>query len=186
MGNTQLKVLRIGPKNYPPCHGGVEKNAYELVVRMPEVENHIFTEWESETDNPRVKVLPRGLFSQFRMAHTYSKKESIDIIHFHKETFIPLAILLKLAGHRCVLTIHGCAWRVKRWRVHVRIFLFLLDCIACCLLDRTVFVGERDWWLFRKIVFFGKLQLIRNGVEVGPLRPVPKNGRSRLSGANFT
>jgi len=41
-------------------------------------------------------------------------------------------------------------------------------------LDRFVFVGERDWRLFRKIIFFRKLYLIRNGVDVGPLRPVPK------------
>jgi glycosyltransferase involved in cell wall biosynthesis len=141
---------------------------------MPEVENHVFTEWESETDSPRVKVLPRGLFSQFRMAHAYSKKESIDIIHLHKETFIPLAILLKLAGHRCVLTIHGCTWRLKRWPFHIRTLMFLLDCVACCLFDRTVFVGEHDWRLLRKIIWFRKLYLIPNGVEVGPLRPVPK------------
>jgi glycosyltransferase involved in cell wall biosynthesis len=166
MGNTRLKVLRIGPKNYPPHHGGVEKNAYWLVVKMPEVENHIFTEWEPETNSPRVKVLPKGLFSQLRMAHTYSKRKSIDIIHLHKEGFIPLAVLLKLAGHRCVLTIHGCAWRLKRWPFQTRILLFLLDCVACCLLDRTVFVGERDWQLFRKVLFFRKLYLIRNGVVV--------------------
>jgi glycosyltransferase involved in cell wall biosynthesis len=44
--------------------------------------------------------------------------------------------------------------------------LFLLDCLACCLLDKTVFVGEYDWRLFKRIIPLRKLYLIRNGVVV--------------------
>ena len=176
MGNIQLKVLRIGPKNYPPNHGGVEKNAYLLVKGMPDIENHIFTEWEPEIDYPRVMALPKGLFRQLRKARAYMKENSIDLVHLHKETFIPLGLLLKLTGHRCILTVHGCAWRLKRWPFHVRTLLFFLDCLACCLLDRTVFVGEYDWRLFKRIIFFRKLYLIRNGVDLREKPQSPGKG----------
>jgi len=166
MGNILLKVLRIGPKNYPPNHGGVEKNAYLLVNGMPEVENHIFTEWEPVINCLRVMALPKGLFRQLQIVRAYAKEKSIDVVHLHKETFIPLALLLKVNGHRCVLTIHGCAWRLKRWPLYTRILLFALDYLACCFLDRTVFVGEHDWRLFKRIVPFRKLYLIPNGVAV--------------------
>ncbi len=161
-----MKVLHIGPKNYPPNHGGVEKVVSDIVGGVSEIENHIFTEWEPEVDHPRVMALPKGLFRQLQMARAYAKEKSINLVHLHKETFIPLALLLKLTGHHCVITIHGCAWRLKRWPFHTRLALFLLDCLACCLLDKTVFVGEYDWRLFKRIIPFRKLYLIRNGVVV--------------------
>ena len=156
MESIRLRVLHIGPKNYPPNHGGVEKVVSHIVDGVSEVENHILTEWEPEIEHPRVIALPKGLFSQLRMVRLYASKQSIDIIHLHKETFIPLALLLKLTGHHCVITIHGCAWRLKRWPFHTRLALFLLDCLACCLLDKTVFVGEYDWRLFKRIIPFRK------------------------------
>ena len=174
MGNILLKVLRIGPKNYPPNHGGVEKNAYLLVNGMPEVENHIFTEWEPVINCHRVMALPKGLLRQLQIVRAYAKEKSIDVVHLHKETFIPLGLLLKLMGHRCILTVHGCAWRLKRWPFHTRLALFILDCLACCLLDKTVFVGEYDWRLFKKIVPFRKLLLIRNGVTLREPLHIPK------------
>jgi len=174
VGDIRLRVLHVGPKNYPPNHGGVEKIVYDLVTGMPEVENHIFTEWEPQIDCPRVMALPKGLFHQLRTVHAYAIKESIDIIHVHKETFIPLGLLLKLFGHRCVVTIHGCAWRLARWPFYKRMILFVFDCLACCLLDRTVFVGEHDWRLFKRIIPFRKLCLIRNGVHIRGEPRAPK------------
>lgn len=173
MGDIRLRVLHVGPKNYPANHGGVEKIVSNIVDGIPEIENHIFTEWKPESEYPRVMALPKGLFAQLTMVRLYANNQSIDIIHLHKETFIPLALLLKLTGHRCILTIHGCAWRLKRWFLHTRLALFLLDCLACCLLDKTVFVGEYDWRLFKRIVPFRRLHLIRNGVTVREEKLLP-------------
>lgn len=174
MGNICLKVLHVGSKNYPPNHGGVEKLVLDLVRGMQDVECHIFTEWQSPDMQPRVTKLSKNLFSAWKQTRRYALENGIDIIHLHKETFIPLALLLKVNGHRCVLTIHGCAWRLKRWPLYTRILLFSLDYLACCFLDRTVFVGEYDWRLFKKIVPFRKLLLIRNGVTLHEPLHVPK------------
>lgn len=161
-----MKVLHVGPKNYPPNHGGVEKVVFDLVREMPDVECHIFTEWVSPNGQSRVKKLSKNLLSAWMQVRRYAARNRIDIIHLHKETFIPLAILLELSGLRCVLTIHGCAWRLTRWSWYIRLMLFLLDCIGCCVLDRIAFVGEHDWRLFRKVIPLKRLYLVRNGVVI--------------------
>lgn len=168
MEHTRLRILRVGPKNYPPNHGGVEKNAFLLVKLMPWAENHIFTEWQPEIQDPRVHELPKGIFAQARSLHGYARRNHIDIVHLHKETFIPLGLLLRFLGHRCVVTIHGCVWRLRRWPFHIRILFFAFDLVACCLMNRTVFVGEHDYTLFQRLIPFRRLRLIRNGIEVRP------------------
>ena len=135
-----MKVLHVGPKTYPPAHGGVEKAVFDLVQGMPDVQSHIFTEWQSPDSQVRVKKLPKGLVSKWHQVKKYVIENGIDIIHLHKETFIPLAILLELSGFRCVITVHGCAWRLARWPLRYRLPLWLLDW-AACFLPRTPQVG---------------------------------------------
>jgi len=178
VGNTKLRVLRIGPKNYPPDHGGVEKNASLLVQLMPWIENHVFTEQEPREALPRVWVLPKGFMSQVKQLRQYAARNHIDIVHAHKETFIPLALCLKLCGYPCVVTVHGCAWRLRRWPRRIRVLLFLLDVVACWLMDATVFVGEHDYRLFRRIVPHKRLHLIRNGVTTDERKESQRTDRA--------
>jgi glycosyltransferase involved in cell wall biosynthesis len=162
-----MKVLHIGPKNYPPNHGGVERVVYDLVQGMPDVESHIFVEWPHEHLPSNVQVLPVGLMKQLRAVLRYAGEHRVEIIHLHKTTFIPLALLLRLAGRRCVLTIHGCQWRTSRWPKHICAAFFLLDCLGGMLLPNVVFVGERDWRLFSRLLPWKTgLHLVRNGVRV--------------------
>jgi len=167
-----MKVLHIGPKNFPPCHGGVERVVYDLARFMPDVQSHVLIEWPQDRLPDRVRLLPKGLMRQFRMARDYAVENSIDIIHVHKEAFLPLGLLLKMSGLKCVATIHGCPWRLARWPLAIRAAFFALDCLASCCLDRTVFVGLYDWRLFAKLFPRGRTAFVPNGVEVS-LEPSP-------------
>jgi len=162
-----MKVLHVGPKNFPPAHGGVEKVVYDLVTGMPDVESHVFVEWRQDAPVERVCTLPKGLWRQYRAVSRYARRNGIDVIHIHKEAFVPLGMLLKLAGWRCVATIHGCPWRLRRWPMHIRAAFFTLDYLATCVFDKTAFVGEPDWRLFRKLAVIRKPVLVRNGVPGG-------------------
>jgi glycosyltransferase involved in cell wall biosynthesis len=176
MGNTRLRVLHVGPKNFPPNHGGVEKVVYDIVTGMEQVESHVLTEW----DNPpwlRTGTLRPGVIAAFRQIKQYCRDQTIDIVHLHKESFIPHSLLLSLTGVRCVLTIHGCSWRLARWPFYCRMSAFVLDCLACLWGPKVVFVGERDWMLFRRMFFFRRSHWVRNGVNGAPSPPETKKDK---------
>ena len=184
MAGVMLKVLHVGPKNFPPSHGGVEKVVYDLVQGLPAIESHVLVEWSPVTPSARVQQLPKGFLAQRRFLLNYATQHSIEIIHFHKEPFIPLALSAQLAEFPCILTLHGCAWRLPRWPLHIRILFFLLDCAACTLLKHVVFVGKRDRDFFSHFVRWKQLHYIPNGVDTSTptsLAPVkPRNGWAYL------
>jgi len=160
-----MNVLHIGPKNYPPAHGGVEKSVFDIIKYSQEINSHIFVEWDQE-EKDNIKVLPKGLFRQIKFIKEYSKSNSIDIVHFNKEAFIPLSIFFQLfSSVKIVHSIRGCAWRLKRWKWYYRIIFYILDLLACAILNKTVFVGKEDYSHFSKIIFWRKLVFIPNGVE---------------------
>jgi glycosyltransferase involved in cell wall biosynthesis len=168
MGNIQLKVLHLGAKNYPPNHGGTERLVYDLVTGMPEVESHVFVEWEHDHDLPRVRKMPKGIIAKWKTISNYIHKNNIDIVHVHKSSNIPLALLLKFSGFKCILTVHGCVWRRReaRWSVLTKMVFWVLDLTACIFLDKVVLVGEHDWMSFSAFFPKRRLCLIRNGVPV--------------------
>mgnify|MGYP000697205758 CR=1 FL=1 len=125
LGDIHVKVLHVGPKNYPPSHGGIEKIVYDLVEGMEGVESHVFTERSSPEDLPRVLPLDSGGLGAVKQIRRYCREQAIDVVHLHKNRYIPHALLLRLAGIRCVLTIHGCAWRLSRWALYYRLPMFL-------------------------------------------------------------
>jgi len=170
-----MNVLHVGPKNFPPAHGGVERVVYDLVSGMPTVVSHVFVEWPQDRPVERVRTLPKGLWRQYRAVTKYARQNGIDVIHIHKEAFVPLGMLLKLTGWRCIATIHGCPWRLRRWPMYIRAAFLALDYLATCVFDKTVFVGEPDWRLFCKLSPVRKPALVRNGVPDGPA--LPANGR---------
>ena len=160
-----LKILQVGTKCFPPNHGGVEKIVYDLVTHITQVESHVLCEWEPSQSLSNVHQLPGGLLAQRRFVRRYVREHGISIVHFHKETFIPLALLLRLGGgFSTVLTIHGCAWRLKRWSLPVRSLFFVLDCLACLLIRHVIFVGKRDQMFFARLFPWKTLNYIPNGV----------------------
>jgi glycosyltransferase involved in cell wall biosynthesis len=160
-----MKVLHIGPKNYPPAHGGVEKSVYDLIRLMKDVDSSVFVEWEQdETDF--VKVLPKGVLNQIKSIRNYVKNNNINVIHFNKEAFIPHSLFFTLFSKtKPVHSIRGCAWRIKRWQWYYRLAFYILDILACLFVSRVVFVGKEDYRHFSKIIFWRKLYYIPNGIE---------------------
>lgn len=163
-----MRVLHVGPKNFPPAHGGVEKVVFDITSGMEQVISHVLTEWDNPSCWPRVHTLHRGVVRAFRQIRRYCREHQIDVVHLHKEGFIPHALLLHLVGIHCVITIHGCGWRLHRWPFYYRIAVFMLDCLVCLLGPRVVFVGERDWQLFKRLFWFRDIHLVRNGVHTAP------------------
>lgn len=121
-----MRILHIGAKNFPPAHGGVEKVVYDIVTGMRQVESHVLTEWKPIRPQENVNVLEKGFFPAIRQIRHYCKDNTIDIVHFHKEVFILHALVLQAIGIRCMVTIHGCGWRLSRWGLHFRIALLSL------------------------------------------------------------
>ncbi len=160
-----IRVIHVGPKSYPPAHGGVETMVGQLVEALGPVETAaVFVEWNGCGD--RVHVLAKGLIARWRQVAATARQYAPCIVHLHKETFLPLTFLLRFSGCRCVLTLHGCAWRLSRWSFMHRLAGFLLDCAGCWILHRVVFVGKRDWMLFQRLVPVRNLVHIPNGVPL--------------------
>jgi glycosyltransferase involved in cell wall biosynthesis len=160
-----MKVLHVGPKNYPPAHGGVEKSVYDIIRLMDNVEHFIFLEW-AQAESALVKVLPDGIFRQIMSIKDFVKKNNISVIHFNKETFIPHSLYFAIFKKtKSVHSIRGCAWRIERWAWYYRLAFYMLDILACIFIPKVVFVGKEDYRHFSKIVFWRKLFHIPNGVE---------------------
>lgn len=160
-----MKVLHIGPKNYPPAHGGVEKSIFDLIRLMDSVKSFVFVEWNQE-ESANVKVLPKGLVRQIISIYKFAVQEHIDVLHFHKEGFIPHSLFFAVfTQKKCVHSIRGCAWRIKRWSWPIRTAFYILDLFACLFIKRLVFVGKEDYRHFSKIFFWRKLNHIPNGVS---------------------
>jgi glycosyltransferase involved in cell wall biosynthesis len=172
-----LKVLHVGPKNFPPDHGGVEKVVYDIITAMPQVQSYVLAEWHPASRGEHVCVLEKGFLPAVRQIRDFCRARAVDVVHLHKETFIPHALLLQTLGLRCILTIHGCAWRLARWIWYYRAALFLFDCLACVFLRCVVFVGRHDREFFKKLIFFRRLPLIGNGVTSYDIHPADRAKR---------
>lgn len=159
-----MEIIHVGPKNFPPSHGGVEKFVFDLITETTEYQSRVFVEWEQvETD--QAITLDKGVLKQVKQIKKSIADKSKAVIHFHKESFIPQSILLKLQGYNCVHTIHGCAWRIKTWGLF-RILFYILDLLGCLFLRNIVFVSKEDYRHYKRIFFWKKLQYIPNGVMV--------------------
>lgn len=161
-------IIQVGPKNYPPAHGGVEKVVFDIIENTNNIDNYVFVEWQQH-NNENIKTLPNGILNQIKFILSFVKKNKIDLVHFHKEAFIPHSIYLSLLGMKTVLTFHGCGWRVPRWPWYYRVIIYLLDILACILISKVVFVGKEDHRHFSKIVFWRKLYHVPNGIETNSL-----------------
>lgn len=166
-----MKVLHVGTKTWPPRHGGVEKIVHDLATATEGVENWVLAD-ECAAPFPRTGALRPGLLGSFRQVVELVRGQGIDLVHAHKETSIPLALLLRAAGIPVVLTLHGLAWRLERWSMPARAVLWLLDLAACLTLPAVVFVGRRDYEAYHRRLpcrlRAKRLWLVPNGVEVPP------------------
>lgn len=160
-----IRVLHVGPKNFPPSHGGVEKSIFDLVRNFEDIDSYVAVEWNSPPD-PKVIALPSGLVRRFLFIRRCVREKEIDFLHFNKEGFIPIALLFQLFSRTPVaLTVRGCAWRLAKWPFAIRAAFYTLDLLACLLIPNVAFVGLRDKLHFNRIFPWRKLLYIPNGVE---------------------
>lgn len=164
---TAMKVLQVGAKNYPPAHGGTERVVYNIVNSIKDIDFYLLVEWEQE-ENDRIKVIPKnlGYIGRLKYILSYAKRNSIDVIHFHNEKYIPMAILLTCVFPKIVLTVHGVHFRSPKFSMPTRITFWLVDVLGSIFLQRMVHCAEYDARAFGKYLFFRKTYFVNNGTSI--------------------
>ena len=132
--NKKLKIAMLGQKNLDRS-GGVEVVVTELATRMVHLGHEVTcfnrrkhqSSEKTESDikdyynGVKIKTVPtidkKGLAavtSSF-FAAIYCALGKFDIVHFHAEGPCAMLWIPKLAGKRCVVTIHGLDHRREKW-----------------------------------------------------------------------
>lgn len=170
-----LKVLHVGAKNYPPRHGGTERVVYNIVQSIENIDFYILVEWkQSETE--RVFILPNGNYIS-KMFHIYKfvKEKEIDVIHFHNEKYIPMALLLCVFFQKIVLTVHGLHFRSPKFSLLNRITFWTVDVLGTVFLPRMIQCSEHDQKTFSKYIPFRKTYFINNGTNISKTAQRPSD-----------
>ena len=163
------QVFRIGIKNFPAAHGGVEAATYNFVkATKDKYDFTIFTVWDNPTvvnneiDGVKVYQLAKGWFARFKQIRNAIKDKKNTVLHFHMEIFIPLAISFSLMGYNVVSSIHGRSHYNVKIPWIVRKFIWLTDILGVNFVCRTVYVSKYDYDHMRKYTF-RKYYMIPNG-----------------------
>lgn len=177
-----MQIAEFGHKHIFTTEGGIEVVVTELASRLAE-ENQVtvFNRWEVDKpkmEYPKVKnmrMLNVPTLSSGKLnAQLYSMFASIqclfddyDVVHIHAEgpcVFIPL---LKLAGKRVVVTIHGLDWQRAKWGKFASAYIRLGETMAGKFADRIIVLNDDTAYYFRDV--FGRhTTMIKNGVTVYP------------------
>lgn len=161
-----MKILHVGPKNFPPSHGGTERVVFDIVNGLKDFESYVLVEFEQkETDY--IRVLPKGYMNRLSFILNFVKEKGIDLVHFHNETYIPMAILYSLRSRRNILTIHGLHFTNPKYNIFQRVFILLFDILGAIFLPNLVFCSDFDRKLFNKYIPFRKLHYVPNGINAG-------------------
>lgn len=163
------QIFRIGIKNYPPAHGGVETCTYHFVkATRDKYDFTIFTVWgnpgveNDEVDGVRVYQLEKGWFARFKQIADAVTDKANTILDFQMEMFVPLAIVFSLLGYNVVSTIHGRSWWNVKIAAPIRWLICFIDVIGVNLVCRTIYVSKWDADAMRKYSF-RKYYWIPNG-----------------------
>lgn len=161
-----IKILHVGSKVYPPNYGGVEKIVFDIVTGARAFES--FALVDNNLDERGTVAIKRksGFFSSFLQILEICKEKDIDIVHLHKETSIPVGMLLRIFRIKCVLTIHGFGWRVPRWSLLQKSILWILDCFSYISFNRVAFCSPNDYSCVNSYLKSRRLVCVPNGVEV--------------------
>lgn len=154
------QIFRIGIKNYPAAHGGVEAATYNFVkATKDKYDFTIFTVWDNptivnnEVDGVKVYQLAKGWFSRFRQIRSAINDKKNTVLHFHMEIFIPLAIVFSLLGYNVVSSVHGRSWWNVKISIPVRWLICIVDILGVNLVRRTIYVSKWDYDAMRKYTF---------------------------------
>lgn len=164
-------IFRIGIKNFPAAHGGVETcTQYFVENTLDRYDFTIFTCWENaplpeKFAKVRVFQLESGWFARFRQIRAAVKDKKNTILDFQMEIFIPLAIAFSLLGYNVVSSVHGRSWWNVKISMPVRWLICIVDILGVNLVRRTIYVSKWDYEAMRKYTF-RKYYWIPNGSAI--------------------
>lgn len=154
------QIFRIGVKNFPAAHGGVEAATYNFVqATKDKYDFTIFTVWDNPTvennviDGVNVFQLASGWFARFKQIRSAIKDKKNTVLHFHMEIFIPLAIVFSLLGYNVVSSIHGRSWWNIKINPIVRWLIAIVDILGVNFVRRTIYVSKADYDAMCKYTF---------------------------------
>ncbi len=167
------QIFRIGIKNYPAAHGGVEAATYNFVkATKDKYDFTVFTVWDNptvvdnEVDGVKVYQLAKGWLARFRQIRGAITDKRNTVLHFHMEIFLPLAIVFSLLGYNVVSSIHGRSWWNIKINPVVRWIIAIVDILGVNLVKRTVYVSRWDYEAMKKYTFRRDFVCIPNGSAV--------------------
>ena len=150
---VKKQIFRIGIKNFPAAHGGVESATYNFVkASQNKYDFTVFTVWDNptvvnnEVDGVKVYQLAKGWCRRFLQLKRAVKDKKNTVLHFHMEIFIPLAIVFSLLGYNVVSSIHGLSWHNPKIGWFMRKLIWITDILGVNLVRRMVFVSK-DFFL---------------------------------------
>lgn len=160
---AKKQIFRIGIKNYPAAHGGVEAATYNFVeATKHRYDFTIFTVWSNptvvnnEVDGVRVYQLEKGWLRRFRQIRNAVKDKKNTVLQFHMAIFIPLAIVFSALGYNAISSIHGISWGNLKIPRYMQFIMFFVDILGANFARRSMYVAKHNYqqmshWTFRKL-----------------------------------
>jgi len=183
---VSIRVAHIGSRGIPGYRGGVERVLEAIAPRMARdgYEVTVYRAPWSPYREPtyrgvnlvrvpgvRCKYLDtivRSVLAAFRELFTQS-----EIVHIHGSGSAFMALPLRLARKKVVVTVHGLDWQRQKWNALGRFVLRWGEWAAVAFPHRTVVVGEA---LKRHLEsrYHKEVHFIPNGIELREERPADR------------
>ena len=179
-----MEIAMFGHKHIFTNEGGIEVVVSELVKRM--AKNNIIIVYErNELDKPRCETyVPEEIKENIeikysptissttvnaQMSSFFSTMGCVfgrqDIVHVHAEGQCVFLPLLKLAGKKVVVTIHGIDWMRAKWGKFAKWYIHLGEKMAVRYANEIVVLSPEMKEYFKK-EYNRETKLIRNGVSI--------------------
>lgn len=189
--NSPLNIVMLGHKRVPSREGGVEVVVEELSTRMARLGHHVTClnrgghhvcgkEFDAQPIQEYGGVKLRTVFTidQKGLAAVTSSffgalqaaLDRYEIVHIHAEGPCAMLWLPKLAGKRCIATIHGLDHRRAKWGRWAAKYLLFGEKIAVRFADEII-VLSRDVQRYFWERYGRQTTFIPNGVSKPDHRP---------------
>lgn len=166
------QIYRIGIKNYPAAHGGVEAATYNFVrATKDKYDFTIFTVWDNptvvnnEVDGVKVYQLAKGWFARFKQIRAAVKDKRNTVLHFHMEIFVPLAIVFSFLGYNTIVSYHGLSWYNPKISAPMHFIIWIVDILGVNLVRRSIYVAKHNYNTMRHYTL-RKIYYIPNGSRI--------------------
>ena len=180
-----LKIAMLGHKRIPSREGGIEVAVEELAIRMVRL-GHQVTCFNRNGHHVSGEEFDREKLSEYKglrleyvftlnhkgyAAMTSSITAAIkaafgkyDVVHFHAEGPCAMLWLPKLAGKKCICTVHGIDWARAKWRGIASRYIKLGEQIAAKYADEIIVLSKNVQQYF-KDTYGRETRYSPNGVE---------------------